>query len=238
MKELEGNMKVYQLNVKVYILKDILLDSMFSKIAYFVDKSLTQNVQMQQEHEKISYKPYVIGRFKEIEIDNIYHTGKIYTFSVRTINEEWANYFNATLGNITTNEMKGLVVTTIYIPPIFISKIYTITPAILKLDHKGYWKQHISLKEYEAFLFNNSVKKYNIFSEEKLDESFQFYDQISFLNRKPVSFQYKNIHLLGDKIELNISANERAQKVAYCLLGVGILNNNARGFGYLNYCSE
>ena len=46
---------------------------------------------------------------------------------------------------------------------------------------------------------------------------------------------YKNIHLLGDKISIEIAQNERAQKLAYLALGTGVLENNSRGFGFMNY---
>lgn len=46
---------------------------------------------------------------------------------------------------------------------------------------------------------------------------------------------YKNINLLGDKIVLEVAQNHQAQELAYLALGVGLLENNSRGFGFVNF---
>lgn len=57
-----------------------------------------------------------------------------------------------------------------------------------------------------------------------------------FLNRKVIAMHYKDISLLGDKIELCIDADPVSQEVAYMLLGVGLgENNSSMGAGYVNY---
>ena len=50
-------------------------------------------------------------------------------------------------------------------------------------------------------------------------------------------FQYrdKEIKLLGDMIELEIAENDDAQKLAMLAIGAGLLEMNARGFGFVNY---
>ena len=79
------------------------------------------------------------------------------------------------------------------------------------------------------------IKKYNHYTGEKIDEEFQLYTGLTFMNRKPVKVEYKGIHLLGDKVNLKISDDVRAQELAYVLLGTGIGTMNARGYGYCNY---
>ena len=68
-----------------------------------------------------------------------------------------------------------------------------------------------------------------------MDEDFQLYYQINFKNKVPVSRMYKGIKLLGDMIELEITENENAQKLAMLAIGAGLLEMNARGFGFVNY---
>ena len=108
------------------------------------------------------------------------------------------------------------------------------TSTIVKTEN-GYWKNVMFLKEYERRLFENAVKKYNQFTESKIDEDFQLYTNIEFLNKKPVGVQYKGIKLLGDKINLKVADNPRAQELAYFLLGAGLCEMNSRGFGFCNY---
>ena len=119
-------------------------------------------------------------------------------------------------------------------PKKFIGEIYTLTPVIIKTD-KGYWRDQISINEFERLLAENLIKKYNQYTGEKIDEDFQLYTGLTFMNRKPVKVEYKGIHLLGDKVNLKISDDVRAQELAYVLLGTGIGTMNARGYGYCNY---
>ena len=51
----------------------------------------------------------------------------------------------------------------------------------------------------------------------------------------PVPIIYKGRKLVGDKVELQVANNEKAQNIAYMLLGTGLLENCARGCGFLNF---
>ncbi|NMB07018.1 MAG: CRISPR-associated endoribonuclease Cas6, partial [Tissierellia bacterium] len=101
----------------------------------------------------------------------------------------------------------------------------------------GYWKGNINFSTYEKRLIDNSIKKAKAILGEDFSEDFLLYNYIKVLNNKPILSRFKNISLLGDKIELNIADNERAQQIAYILLGTGILENNSRGYGFVNYSS-
>lgn len=50
-----------------------------------------------------------------------------------------------------------------------------------------------------------------------------------------MKFRYKGITLLGDKFDLKIADNKKAQELAYFLIGTGISEMNSRGAGYCNY---
>ena len=84
-------------------------------------------------------------------------------------------------------------------------------------------------------IIENLIKKYNYFMNSKINENFQLYDSISFKNNRPIPSNYKNVTLLGDKISLNISQEALAQEIAYMSLGTGVLEMNARGYGFVNY---
>lgn len=61
------------------------------------------------------------------------------------------------------------------------------------------------------------------------------YNFLEFKNKVPIKVLYKSIHLLGDKIIIDIAQNETAQTLAYLALGTGVLENNSRGFGFMDY---
>ena len=50
-----------------------------------------------------------------------------------------------------------------------------------------------------------------------------------------ISVNYKNIKLLGDKLQLNIADDKLSQKIAYMALGTGLGENNSRGLGFVNF---
>lgn len=230
------NVQVYQIYCKIYLMKDVGLSHMLEEISNFIDLGLAQDERMLKFHEGKGYKNYVHSGFNELERDKIYKEGKIYSFSIRTIDKELKDYFLKTLRDINTETMKGLVTSVKQIKKVHITKLYSITPALIKTD-SGYWKGKIDFETYEKRLLYNSIKKTKSILEDDFNEDFVLYNSIQILNRKPISSSFKNISLLGDKLELIIADNKKAQEIAYILLGTGILENNPRGYGFVNYKS-
>lgn len=231
-----SKVQVYQIDCKIYLLKNIGLSHTLEEISRFIDLGLGQDEGMLEYHERRGYKNYVHSGFKEIEKNKLYKEGRVYSFSIRTVDKRLKDYFHSKLRDLNTETMKGLVTSVIDIQKVYIEKIYTLTPALIKLED-GYWKGKVSFEAYEKRLKENAIKKVKAILGEDFDEDFIFYNSIRILNHKPISSCFKNISLLGDKLELSISDNERAQQIAYILLGIGICENNSRGFGYLNYKS-
>lgn len=232
------NILIYNLNCKVYLLQNIELINMLKEISHMVDVALCSTDTMIKFHEENQFKNYCISGFKEIERDRIYKEGKVYSFSIRCISKEFAEFLCRQLSKADTNTMKGLVCDYKVIPHMYIDRLYTVTPAVVQIQEGGYWRNKIAIDEYERLLFENSVKKYNSMTGDRLDENFKLYDTITFLNKVPIKTNYKSIQLLGDKVELAINSDERAQAVAYMLLGTGALLKNSRGYGFVNYRTQ
>lgn len=225
---------VFEICVKVYILKDISFTNILAREAEYIDSALAQSEKWLEYHEINQFKKYCFGCLYPIEKDGVYKKDNIYTITARTVDAELARYFSKVLRNHYTDSMKGLVVENRVLPRKVIGEIYSLTPVIQKSDY-GYWKNQMSLEEFERRLFENAVKKYNQFTGKKIDEDFQLYTNITFLNRKPIANEYKGIRLLGDKVNLKIADNAQAQELAYFLLGTGLCEMNSRGYGYCNY---
>lgn len=227
-------MKVYNLNIKIYLLNNIYLNKMQQSIATTIDLALARSVEYLQFHNDIGYKFYCFNGLYPMEKNGVYKEDNIYTFQLRTIDKDLCEYLIRELRDIITNDIKVLKCDLKIIPKKHIEKIFSITPLIIK-DDKGYWREHMSLKEFEERIKINLIKKYNKFTGEKIDENFEFYTAIEFKNRKPISVDYKNIKLLGDKLQLTIADDEVSQKIAYMALGTGIGENNGRGMGFINF---
>lgn len=228
-------MKIYELKVKVKLKKQLNYISLIEKTNYFIDSALSKDSVFCEYHKSRDYKGYVHDLFYPIEQDGIYKTHKVYTMRIRTIDESLAKYFMSQLSFNESIELKGVGCEIKIIAKRPIQTLYSITPAVLKTPELGYWRNHMTLEQFEKRLKDNLIKKYKYFTGNDLDENFVFYDLIEFKNKVPVKLAYKDIHLLGDKIHLEIAQNQQAQDLAYLALGVGILEGNTRGSGFVNF---
>jgi len=227
-------MKVFQIRVKIYLLKDIEVSQIQKKVTAFVDSGFSKTDALAEMHEENKFKWYCFDLLYPAEKDKIYKQGKVYTLTIRTVDDTLARHFSEVCVNTHTCEMKGLTAEIRILPQKIIDTLYTLTPAVLK-DDRGYWRYFMTVAEFEERLKVNLVKKWNRFTGEKLSEDFQLCTSLEFLNKVPISIAYKNIKILGDKFRLHIADNETAQKLAYFALGTGLLEMNARGAGFVNY---
>lgn len=227
-------MEVYEISILLFLLKDIDSEDTFSDISGFIDSGMAKVPDLLQLHNENAYKNYCFNSFYPLESGKVYKHGKIYTIKIRTVDKKLADFFNEKLVNHFNDTIKGLTSTIKIIPQRYIEKLYSITPVILKNDD-GYWKGKLPLTEFENRLKVNLIKKYNAIMGTKVNEEFQLYTSIEFLNKKPIAFNYKGKKILGDKISINISDDKTAQELSYMALGTGILEMNARGAGYMNY---
>lgn len=227
-------MEVLEISVLLFLLKNIDSEEALQNISGFIDSGMAKTPELLQLHNENTYKNYCFNSFYPLESDKVYKRGKIYRIQIRTVDKKLADFFNEKLQNHFNDSMKGLTSTIKILPQRYIEKLYSITPVILKNDD-GYWKGKLTLTEFENRLKVNLIKKYNAIMDTKIDEGFQLYTSIEFLNKKPVAFNYKGKKILGDKISINISDDKVAQGLSYMSLGTGILEMNARGAGYMNY---
>lgn len=227
-------MKVFIIRMKIFVLEDIPADQIRVEITKYLDNGLGDNPQYVELHRENRYKYYCYDNLYPIERDKVYKKSQIYTLTIRTLDATLAKYFSEHVVNSYTHSLKGLTSEIRILPQKHIDIIYTLTPAILKCD-TGYWKDEMTLEQYEKRLKANLVKKWNQLHQEKMEEDFELFTGIEFLNKCPVTSEFKGIKLLGDKIRLHVADNEKAQALAYMALGAGILEMNARGFGFVNY---
>lgn len=226
--------KVYELSLKIYLLKNIEEKEVLQSIAELIDKSFIENSELAEFHETNTYKKYVFNGLYPIERNKIYFKGRIYSFQIRTVDEKLCSHFEKVLVNEYTDKIKVLTVQKRVVPKKNIEKIYSITPCIEKFE-EGYWKNNHSVEEFEKRLTDNLIKKYAQILDKEIDEDIEIFTLISFDNKKPIGVNYKGVKLLGDKVTLYVAGNLAAQEIAYLAIGTGILEMNARGNGYVNY---
>lgn len=227
-------MKILSYEVKVYVLKDIPNALLMQKQCELIDTCYANDPVWSRWHQVNQFKNYSFSGCIPLEATKVYGEGKVYSFTLRTVNEELGQLFMSNLQNAYTPFLKVLTIQSRILPQVQLAKIYTLTPCMLKTDH-GYWRTIMNLDAFEKRLIENLIKKYNHITNTKIDEDFLFFSHIKFDNHKPVAVPYKNIKLLGDKITLMVEPNPSAQKLAYTALGCGLLEAGSRGFGFCGY---
>lgn len=228
------DIKVYELNFTIYLLKNIDFSNLNGEINKLIDRCFIHNEEMKKFHEVNNYKFYCFNSLYPLEKDKIYKEGNIYNLTIRTIDIDLFNYFKKYLVNEYTDSMKGLVIKSKEIPQKFIEKVYSITPIILKFED-GYWKTNNNIAVFEKRVKENLIKKYNSFYDEKIDEDVEIFKYIKLENQKPIPVKYKDILLLGDKVTIEFAENEIAQRLAYMAIGCSLGEMGSRGMGYCNY---
>jgi len=227
-------MKVWELKLKIYLKKDIAMEESQIKISEILDNCLSKDQELLNFHQNNQYKNYTFASFYPIEDNKIYLAGKIYTVTIRTVEDSLMKHFQKYLGSENTKTLKGIKIEIKLIPKKYIERIYSITSVVAKFEN-GYWRTNESIERFEKRLKENLIKKYNRFTNNKIDEEFDLFTFMKFDNQKPIATKYKNIKMLGDKITLHVAENNLAQELAYFALGTGLLEMNSRGYGYVNY---
>ncbi len=227
-------MKIYSYSVKVYLMDTITYSVMTQKICDLVDSCFISNADRLAWHKANQFKNYSFSGLTPVELSKTYKEGGIYSFILRTSDEDLGLFFKKVLANAYTPFLKVLTIESRLLPKVHLSKIYTLTPVIVKTE-SGYWRDVLSFDDYERQLKENLIKKHNAYSGMKMDENFQLFTHLKFDNQKPVAVPYKGITLLGDKLTLMLADNPLAQELAYTALGCSLGTMGARGFGFCNY---
>ena len=226
-------MQVFEISISVKLKQDIPSDYALEHIASFLDQVLCK-AGFETLHKTNQYKNYCFNSLYPIEDSQTYQKDKKYSFQVRTVDANLADTFTSRVLQKHSKTFTILNSQIKIIPKHIINKVYSITPCIMK-NENGYWRKSGNIEDFERRLKENLIKKYNGFTGTKINEEFQLCTSLRFKNKGPISCAYKNIHLLGDKLEMEPDSSKEAQELIYMALGTGILETNARGYGYINY---
>lgn len=228
-------MLVYEIRMKLLLKKDIPYFEACEKIGQLINRALCKEPKYLSFHEELQdYKFYTFDSLYPIEKDGIYKHGMTYGVRLRTIKEDLAEFFLENLRHEETAFMRCNGIGIKIIPKKPIDTLLTITPVVIK-NYFGYWRGNMTVAEFEKRLTDNLMKKYKKITGKSLGEDFMLYNAIRFKNSKPIRVSYKGINLLGDKLEIVVAQNKKAQELFYMALGTGLLENNSSGCGFVNY---
>ena len=224
-------MKIYELKIRTFLLEDIDSSDSLGFISKAIISYLSENEKFLDMHNAKNYKSYCHDNLYPIK--KFYKKNMVYQYRIRSFDEGFVNYIMHGFSDYKDKVFKNLTVDVRIIPKSSISKLFTLNPIIIKNDF-GYWKDNLTLEEFEKRITDNLIKKYKFFIDENIEDG-KFYTGLKFLHEMPIAFKFKNIKLLGDKLELEINMDKRSQELAYFALGVTFSENSAYGAGFLGY---
>ncbi len=97
-----------ELQVKVFLLEDIKLEDTLEQICRLIDKLLVKDDKYSRFHNENKFKNYSFNMLYPLEENRVYKKENIYTFILRTVDDDLVDYFMKELVNEYTEEIKVL----------------------------------------------------------------------------------------------------------------------------------
>lgn len=222
--------ELYKLNITIALMKNIYLKDLYFELNKLINFSMAKSQFLLDLHNKNGFKHYSFSNFTPIEKDYIYKKGNFYNLSLQSLDNKIIQEFKHCLDKLIFNEM---VVYNTNIKTIKLNQlkdIVTITPFVVTKDNKCLDKKSIIF--IKNALIKNSIRKFNDFYKQNIDEDFDFMENIEIINAQPIVANYKGGVLIGNKCRITIKDDELSQKIGQVILGSGLGEKNTIGMGY------
>lgn len=221
-------MNYYELIITLVLQKDMEVSRSYEQLSRMISTAMLHDKALKQLHGQSGIKGYTLCNMYPREIDKVYKKNRMYAFSIRSLNMEFILKIKAILPHV----QPGIVATQIKTCKYrYISSIKSLTPVVATLENRSWTKEDGILLLMQR-CHSNAVRKYRELIGEMPDPEENFIEYIELLNNKPIKIPYKNNSLLGSKVKLGIKSSETAQKLAFTVLGAGLLEKNTLGMGY------
>ncbi|MCX6074596.1 MAG: CRISPR-associated protein Cas6 [Campylobacterales bacterium] len=232
-------MQYFELKCTAYLKNSIEFERSFEAISKHISFSMMRG-DLQEVHESKGYKHFVFGGFMPLEKDKMYHQGKIYTFTLRSLDETFLD----TLGYALKHNMDNpdfLIVETAKktVHQFFISELYSATPVIVTVEKNQYWtiQSDGDILKLQKQLHDNLEKKYQSFYGEELSAPQNFIQLLEIKNRVPQNIKIhkegKVIRFFGNKFKIVPNEDELSQKLAFVALACGLGEKGSYGGGFM-----
>lgn len=224
-------MLYHELVISILLQNDIPIENANEVLAKFIAKAMLEDRELKKLHEQKVYKPYHFCGLYPIEQDKVYHKGRIYLFHIRSVDVQFILKLKRLITVVSDPSLKIMSVEIRQQPYRFISTIHSMTPAVCTVDNRC-WVPEDGLGLIMRRIHDNAVKKYRNFYGELEEPQESFIESVELLNQKPIRIRYKKTSILGCKLCLSVKPDDISQKLAFMVMGSGLLEKNALGFGY------
>lgn len=239
-------MKYFELRCLAYIKKDIEFKNTFDVLSKYINFSMLNDEKLKLNHQNTGFKNYCYGGLYPIEKEGIYKKGKIYSFNIRSLDEEFIHKIDKLLRqNIDSYYFQVIESNKKIINDFFISELYSATPVIVSLPKKDnrdrkekqrFWSIKDDIFILQKQLQDNLLKKYKSFYGEDLETTQNFIQLFEIKNRVHQSIYFtkseRKIRLFGNKFKFIVNEDEVSQKLAFIALACGLGEKQSYGGGF------
>ena len=233
-------MKNYEIKVTLLLKKDVLLPDVQEFLSSNVNKSMLEDSVLKEKHALHTYKPYCMGTLYPFDLTNkIYRANQVYVLTIRSIDRDFLSRLQNVLKGSRKLDFNVIAVEFLTREHKYIESAFTLTPTIISIkdeekNYIRYWtKEEGSLEFVKKRIKDNLEKKYEQFFNEKIIAPDDFILMISIQNKKAIVYNYKGTKLWTNKFKILFAPDEISQKLASLAFGVGVLEKNTLGFGFL-----
>ncbi|TYQ16310.1 UNVERIFIED_CONTAM: CRISPR-associated endoribonuclease Cas6 [Acetivibrio alkalicellulosi] len=219
-------MKYYELTATAHLNEDIAFDYAGAEIGHLLSRTMLKLPELRRLHKENTFKHYCFGSFFPIEKEKVYKKGNVYTFKVRTLNEDFSECVRKNIKSIKDSKINILAVEASQRNRRYLSNIYSVTPVVVTLDENKRWTKEEGFLYLTAQLKSNLEKKFRTFYGEEIESSDDAINRIELMNKKPMIVNYKNTRILGNKFKIWFNENEDSQKLAFVAMSCGLGEKN------------
>lgn len=227
-------MKYLEVNLKIILKKDIPVKSIMESLSSGINVCLLNNEDMKNLHYNKQFKPYSFSFPDETIENNTYKKHIPYTIRFRAVKELFESIF------VCLQERNNPI---FYISDVSrykevnqqnvkLSRLVSLTPVVITTNSISMTLDNMDLNVVKQQIQINTIKKYNQFTNNNVSLNTNFIEDIKCLNKKPISYNYKNGFVIGNKYLLQIKADELSQKLGFTMLYSGIGEKNSLGLGF------
>jgi len=233
-------MKYYEIKITLLLKIDVKFIDVQEFLSSNINRTMLDDDYLKTIHANKMFKPYCIGSLYPFDLEHkVYKANQIYVLTLRSIDEQFIKKLSIVLKKSHKLDFKVIAIESLMKKYRYIESAFTLTPTVISVEDektkriKHWTKEDSSLEFVKKQIKNNLEKKYLQFFNEKIVAPDDFINFISIQNKKPMMYNYKNIKIFSNKFKIIFASDELSQKLAFLGFGVGILEKNSLGFGFL-----
>lgn len=227
----------WQLTIPVILKKDLIFKNMNEELSKAINKAMLLSDDFKKFHETNVFKYYVFSGLYPVTKEG-YKKGNMYSFTFRCLNRTFALQMKNFIKK-SKNDLYDVVTVSIESREQFnINELYTVTPTIAVFTEnnkkpKHWTKEEFSIEQLKERINSNTQKKYILWQDEEIDKTHNFIENIEQVNNKVIILNYKHPgKLFTNKFRIKVKQDKLSQKLAFMILGTGLLEKNSLGLGY------